>query len=64
MLFITDIELLSNYCRELIAREYPQVRYPSNCYPLYHAVVGDIDGLRAHFKNAENIDKQLNKNER
>jgi len=48
----------------MITEEYPLVAYPSKCYPLYHAVVGDIQGLRAHFENSENVDKQFNRDKR
>ena len=48
----------------MIVEQYPLVRFPSKYSPLYYAVVGDMDGMHAHFENAENIDQQFNEDKR
>jgi len=56
---ILVVKLVSDQCR----REFND-KYPANCLPHDHIVSRDIIGVRAHFDNAENVDKQFNTDER
>ena len=56
---ILDLELVSDHCKKISA-----TKYPANCLSYDHVLVGDISGLRAHFENAEDVDKQFNTDER
>jgi len=59
LFIIPDIELVSDQCR----RQFNE-KYPANCLPRDHLCSGDIAGVRAHFYNAENVDKQFNSDQR
>ena len=56
---VLDTKVVSDYCKQLL-----ETKYPANCLPYDHVLFGDIVGLRAHFENAENVDKQFNGDER